>query len=170
MKPSPARMSSRLLRRFLGDRSGAALVEFAIALPLFLILFAVTVDGARMLWSYQKSVAGVRDATRYLARVSDLDLCSGGGSLAGRQSELETIVRTSLTTGANIIPSGVQLLSVVPAHSCVTGGFRNGPVAIASVTARLEITMPFSTVFQLVGGSVGTFQATVTDSTRVFGS
>ncbi|GGL58175.1 TadE/TadG family type IV pilus assembly protein [Wenxinia marina] len=164
---------SRLLRRvagFFGNDSGAALVEFALALPLFLILFAATVDGARMMWSYQKAAAGVRDATRYLGRTTPLSICGGaGGSVAGRQAQLEGIVRNAIG-GGSIVPAGVTVTSVVPSHVCLAGTWRNGPVPIATVTASLEITMPFSGVFQLVGGSVGTFTATITDQTRVFGS
>lgn len=159
------------LSRLRLDETGAALVEFALALPLFLVLFAATVDGARMLWSYQTAVAGVRDATRYLGRVTAMGTCPSPVLPTGLQAELEAIVRTS-AQGTNVTPSGVTVVSVVPVLSCPAGtaGWRNGPVTVGTVTATLQITMPLSGVFALVGGSVGTFSATVTDQTRVFGS
>lgn len=156
------------LRRFGKENKGAALVEFALALPLFLVLFAATVDGARMLWSYQTAVAGVRDATRYLGRAAPANTCPGG-DLSSYTAELTRIVRDSVS-GNNVTPSGVTIVSVVPALTCPVGDYRNGPVAVASVTATLTITVPFSTVFALVDGNLGTFTATVTDRTRIFGS
>lgn len=145
-----------------------ALVEFAFALPLFLILFAVVADGGRMLWSYQKAVAGVRDATRYLSRSANVDICPGG-TLAEYAPMLQRIVANSVA-GDDIVPSGVTVVSVVPTLSCPAGDFRNSPVGVASVTATIRITMPLSGVFQLVGGEVGTFDAVITDRSRVFGS
>lgn len=145
-----------------------ALVEFALALPLFLVLLATAVDGGRMLWSYQKAVAGVRDATRYLGRTADIDLCPGG-SVAGYADMLQRIVGNSVA-GDNIVPTGVSVVSVVPTLSCPVGEYRNGPVGVATVTATLRITMPLSGVFELIGGDVGTFDATITDRTRIFGS
>ena len=161
---------TRFLPRFLKDRSGAALVEFAIALPLLLILFAVTVDGARMMWSYQKTAAGVRDATRFLGRAAPARICDAGGSVAGYQTQLEQIVRDAATTGQSIAIQGSNVLSVVPSHVCIDNGYRGGVVAIATVTASVRITLPFSTVFALIGTAPGTFTATVTDQTRIFGS
>ena len=155
-------------RRFAREESGVALIEFAITLPLILVLFATTVDGARMLWSYQKAVAGVRDATRYISRHADRSICPGG-DLNGYSTRLLDIVRNNVD-GEDITPGGVTVLSVVPTVSCPTGTYRNGPVSVATVTATLRITLPFSGVFQLVGGDIGTFDATVSDSTRIFGS
>ena len=162
------RRTPPFLSRFLRDETGVALVEFALALPLVLVLFATTVDGGRMLWSYQKAVSGVRDATRHLGRIADTDLCPGG-SLAEHAPALLAIVRNSVA-GQDITPIGVTVLSVVPTLSCPAGTWRNGAVEVATVTATLRITMPFSGVFQLVGGSIGTFDAVVTDQTRIFGS
>ena len=156
------------LGRFAREDRGVALVEFTLALPLMLILFAATIDGGRMLWSYQKAVAGVRDATRHLGRTATTDLCPGG-SLSSHAAMLTRIVSESVS-GTDIVPSGVTVVSVVPSLSCPTGTFRNGAVEVATVTATIRITLPLSGVFQLVGGSVGTFDATITDRTRVFGS
>lgn len=157
-----------LLRRFGREERGVALVEFAFAIPLFLVLLATAVDGGRMLWSYQKAVAGVRDATRYLGRAADIDLCPGG-SVAGFSENLRRMVQNSVA-GDDIVPSGVTVVSVVPTLACPVGDYRNGPVGVATVTATLRITMPLSGVFELVGGEVGTFDATITDRTRIFGS
>ena len=38
--------------RFSKEESGAALVEFAILLPMMLLVFAVIIEGGRLMWSY----------------------------------------------------------------------------------------------------------------------
>ena len=163
LRSLPARLG-----RFLREERGVALVEFTLAMPLMLILFAATVDGGRMLWSYQKAVAGVRDATRHLGRTAETDLCPGG-SLDAHAAALTRIVSRSVT-GTDIVPSGVSVVSVVPSLSCPAGTFRNGPVEVATVTATIRITLPLSGIFQLIGSNRGTFDATITDRTRIFGS
>ena len=159
---------TRWARRFAREESGVALVEFAITLPLILVLFATTVDGARMLWSYQKAIAGVRDATRYISRHADRTTCPGG-DLSSYSDRLLKIVQNNVE-GQSITPKGVTVVSVTPTVSCPTGVYRNGAASVATVTATLQITLPFSNVFQLVGGNIGTFDATISDSTRIFGS
>ncbi|CAN0605625.1 unnamed protein product, partial [Ectocarpus sp. 12 AP-2014] len=66
---------SAYLTKFRREESGVALVEFAIFLPLFLLAFFVVVEFSRIFFSYQGAISGVRDATRYLARVADADVC-----------------------------------------------------------------------------------------------
>lgn len=46
---------------------GVALVEFALALPLLLILTFITVEFGRALYDYNTLTKAVRDATRYLS-------------------------------------------------------------------------------------------------------
>src|SRR5687767_807230 len=63
------------LARLARNERGVALVEFAILLPILLLLFAVTIEGTRMMWSYQTAIAGVRDAARYLGRITPSNVC-----------------------------------------------------------------------------------------------
>jgi hypothetical protein len=67
-------VNTRLLRIaqcLAGCRRGVAMFEFAIALPLLLIIFAGAWEMARGLWTYDILNKGVRDAARYLARVDN---------------------------------------------------------------------------------------------------
>lgn len=159
------------VRRFRRDERGAALVELAISLPLLLLVFAVIVEGSRLFWAYQMTAAGVRDAARYLARVSDSDSCVSGASVVGRADKMAEIVRES-STGNSVLPSSITVTSVVPELICITGDFRMPQVPIAQVTATLEVTFPFASVFGLMQGldDLATITTTVTDQSRVFGS
>jgi Flp pilus assembly protein TadG len=154
---------------FLRQDCGAALVEFAILLPMLLLVFAVMIEGGRLMWSYQTTVAGVRDAARYLARVASSDICITGAGVSSYTGDLENIVRNSVS-GDAIFPSGITVNSVTPSISCIAGTYRVSPAPIAQVTASLTITFPFASVFSLAGQSLGTITTTVTDQSKVFGT
>jgi Flp pilus assembly protein TadG len=158
------------LARFFRNQDGSALVEFAISLPLILILAFLTVESMRLFWSYQAAIAGVRDATRYLARVAPADLCTAGGSVAGYAAELEGIVETTIN-GAALFPAGVTVTSVTPSFDCITSlGLRQASVPVATVSANVSITMPFSQVLRVVNAAPSTvLNTTVSDQARVYG-
>lgn len=160
---------SQKARRFGACERGAALVEFAILLPMLILFFAVTIEGGRMMWTYQAAAAGVRDAVRYVSRVAPVDICTTGGSLAGYASDLEDMVATSVS-GSYIYPGGVTINSVTPTYSCVTGSYRNSPVAVARVTANVTINFPFSALFAYATGSNPSgLTANLFDENRIFG-
>ncbi|MFM2391460.1 MAG: hypothetical protein RLZZ437_3015 [Pseudomonadota bacterium] len=158
------------LKGFSRNQDGSALVEFAISLPLILMLAFLSVESMRMFWSYQAAIAGVRDATRYLARVAPADLCSAGGSVAGYATELEAIVETTIT-GAALFPAGVSVTSVTPSFTCINSlGLRQASVPVATVSANVSITMPFSQVLRVVNAApAAVLNTTVSDQTRVYG-
>ena len=160
----------RGLRQFWRRDDGAALVEFAISLPLILILAFLSVESMRLFWSYQAAIAGVRDATRYLARVAPADLCTSGGSVTGYTTQMETIVRTSIG-GAALFPAGVTVTSVTPSVNCITTlGLRQASVPVATVSANVSITMPFSQILRVIGAApVAVINTTVRDQARVYG-
>ncbi len=164
-------------RRFARDESGAALVEFALVLPLMLIMFAVIVEGGRMMKNYQGANAGVRDAARYLARAVASNACSGGATsatgnaLGAYTTKLEQIVRDSAGTGGGtVFGSGVTVDSVVGTFNCVAGTYRVSPAPVAQVTATITITFPFGGIFELAGDGLTQVTTTVTDQSRIFGT
>jgi Flp pilus assembly protein TadG len=157
------------LGRFWRDESGVALVEFALVLPMMLVVFAVIIEGSRLMMSYESAISGVRDATRYLARTVDAGICSTGGSVTGYAASLKTLVEHG-ATGSTIFAPNVTVGTVTPSYRCVTGSYRNGPVPVAQVTAQITVLFPFGGIFTLVGGDLPTLTTTVTDQARVFGS
>ena len=160
------------LARFRREEDGVALVEFALSLPLVLVLFFSIIEGSRMMWGYQAASAGVRDAARYLARVTPREICDTGGSVTGYSNQLLTIVRDR-TDGSNIFPNGMTVNAVTPSYTCNNAGsWRDGTAPIAQVSASVTITMPFGGVFRLVGDGTAlpTINTTITDQNRVYGS
>lgn len=160
-----------LLKRFWKDSGGAALVEFAIVLPIMMLTFAMIIEGSRLMWSYQVTISAVRDATRYLGRVTPRDICDGGStaSITDFNSTLNLIVSNS-AGGTTIFPSGITLDSVVPSLSCPILSLGADPTPIAQVTATITVTFPFSGVFSFAGGGdLASMTKTISDQTRVFG-
>lgn len=157
------------LARFVRDESGVALVEFAITLPMMLLVFAVIVEGSRLMLGFQNAIGGVRDATRYMSRIVALDICSTGGSISGYSTQLQTIVSQSIL-GQSVFPSGVTVNSVTPSYTCVAGAYRVSPAPVVQVSAQITVNYPFAGIFTLVGGSLPNVTTTVTDRSRIFGS
>ncbi len=160
---------TRSLRSFARDTSGAQLVEFALVLPLMLLVFAVIIEGGRMMWSYQTVVAGVRDASRFLARVTDRNICDTPTTVTGFDATLLAFVRTA-NDGSTIFPSGVAVTGVSSSLQCFTGTYRSDEAPIVTVRAAVQITFPFAGLFTLVGGSQPTLVTSVSDQSRVYGS
>ncbi|SFE11132.1 Flp pilus assembly protein TadG [Sulfitobacter brevis] len=158
----------RILTPIWQDESGAALVEFALLLPMALLFLGLCFEGGRTFWSYQTTISGVRDATRYLSRVVDADICVNGGSTTEWNDKLLEIVRTT-QSGATLFPTAVSISAVTSELACIAGSYRGGAAPVATVTANLNIGVPFAGLFSIAGVNVQTIRTSVTDSTRVLG-
>ena len=157
------------LRRFRRDDDGAALVEFALILPVMVLFFAVAIEGSRMMWSYQATIAGVRDATRFLGRSVQTDVCAKGASLAGWEARVTQIVRDT-TDGSALFPASISIDRVVPTLTCFGGNFHLATTPVATVTADLTITWPFADVLSFFGATLPTTRTQVADTGRIFGA
>jgi Flp pilus assembly protein TadG len=168
-----------LLHRFRRAEDGSALVEFAISLPLILVVSFGTIDSMRLFWSYQAAVAGVRDAARYVARMAPDNICTTGASLAdhlsARSVNPTTIIDSTLFANAAgsraVYTGGVTITNVTTGITCVsTLGLRQANVPVVRVSADMNITMPFSGILVLVGGNgFGTITTRIIEDARVFG-
>lgn len=167
-------MKSPLLTRFRRSEDGAALVEFAISLPLILAVSYGMIDSMRLFWTYQAAVAGVRDAARYVARVAPDDICATGDDLGTYLSDRSiapvTIIDSTIDGGA-LYTAGVTFSNVAVDVTCVdTLGLRQAEVPVVRVSADFSIVMPFTEVLTLIGGAgFGTLTTTIIEDARVFG-
>ena len=155
-------------KRFAADEKGAILVEFGIVMPLMLLFFALTVEASRLMWSYQTVIGGVRDAGRYLARVTPSSICATGGSVAAWAPTLRTIVERDIGGNA-LFPSSVTVNSVSPSVSCVSGTYRVSPAPVGRVSANVTINFPLGGILTLFGDGMSSVTTTVSDEARIFG-
>lgn len=156
------------VQRFDREDDGAILLEFALVLPIFLLFIGFSAEFGRVLWSYQSTIAGIRDASRYLARVAPIDICLNGGNLNGYSTALKNIVEND-QYGASIFPNSITINSVVGSLSCVPGAFRIPEVPVATVTANVTVTFPLAGMLSMFGNNLTTSTTTVTDQARIFG-
>ncbi|WP_347312269.1 TadE/TadG family type IV pilus assembly protein [Defluviimonas sp. SAOS-178_SWC] len=163
------------LLRFAREERGAALVEFALVLPMMLLVFAMIVESARIMIGFQSAIGGVRDATRYLARVVPMNICATGSTTSAIAPYTNLVpALKNKDLGAFFLPGAITVTDVrvvLPSIHCNNSGYRASPVAVVTVEADVEIQMPFSNIFALVGGAaIATFTTTISDSARVYGS
>lgn len=154
--------------RFRRCEDGAALVEFSLLLPIFLLMFALAVEGSRTFWAYQTAIAGVRDAARFVSRSASATLCEDAGTLNSYTNKVTEIVAKTVR-GDSLFPSSISVSSVTPTLTCVTGNYAMGTVPVAKITAVLDINYPFSGVFGYIGVTLGDVSTTVTDRSRIYG-
>ncbi|MGJ8596961.1 TadE/TadG family type IV pilus assembly protein [Sulfitobacter sp.] len=162
------RFQPRFVKRFGGEDDGAIIVEFGIVMPIMLLLLALTVEASRLMWSYQSVIAGVRDAGRYMARVTPSDICAGGGSVSGLSATLKDIVQKDINGNA-LFPIGITVNSVTPSYSCVAGTYRVSPAPVAQVTANVTVQFPLGGLLALFGEGISSVTTDVTDKSRIFG-
>ena len=161
----------RLRRRagwFARGEDGAIVVEFSLVLPLMVLFLVITIQGGKLMWTYQSVVAGVRDAGRYLARVTPVDICISGGSVSAMASKLKSIVEQDIS-GNDLLPAGVTVNSVTPSITCVAGTYRVSPAAVGTVSANLTIDLPMAGVLSMFGSNWSSITTDVSDKSRIFG-
>ena len=170
----------RAVRRFVAKDEGATAVEFAIVLPVMLVCFALIVEGSRIYWNYQAAVGGVRDAARYLARVTDNDVCGAATPSLGitASDDARTSIDRNLTSGSGtsaICPSAVALSTTTPPPAtlqCVgtdVTGLAN-EVPVVQVNATVVVTLPMSNLLKFfIATPNGAMVSTITDQSRVYG-
>jgi len=159
---------SRHISRFKRSESGVAVFEFVMVMPMTILLFAVLMDFGRIYWGVQSITAGVRDATRYLARVAPVDICITGGSLSGYETTLEGFIENDIRA-ASVLPGGFTLTDISADYTCITGTFRTSPAAVATVTADVDIDFMLGNWFGVVADELGSFSTSISDASRVFG-
>lgn len=170
---------NRLLRishRFRIGERGATAVEFAILMPVMMVCFGAITEGSRIYWNYQSAVSGVRDAARYLARITPADICGATVDtnhlpLPGGNAEATAIINRNVGTGAtNLFPLAVAVTNVTATYACPDLNLRTDPTPVARVRATVQIQLPFGTVFEIFGQRATTVvNSVITDHSRIYG-
>lgn len=157
-----------LLKRFRRSEGGAAVVEFVLCLPLMILFFGIMIEFGRLYWGYQSTISGVRDASRYLARIAPIDICLTGGSLSGYEATLKTMIEND-RSGTPVLPKQMTVDTVTATYSCVAGTYRTSPAPVATVAAQVTLQFPLGFVLDIFSARITKLTTTVADSARIYG-
>ena len=125
------------------DQQGVAMVEFAIALPLLLLLLFAVAEFGRMLYHYNTLLQSNRDAVRYLA----------GKAWNGTIGQV-TITQVLQTETRNIAVYGVPVAQ--PGNEVVPGLSVTNVQVGAVGTTHVQVSISY--VFQpVIGNSIPAF-------------
>jgi Flp pilus assembly protein TadG len=117
----------RLVRRFRRDERGAAVVEFALVLPLLLLLVFMLIDATRAFYTLNSLISAAREGARY-ASAQALDCPTP--SQAQQDAVKDKVVNAAVLLG------GTQLTrSYVQVTLGVAGG---GAATCENVQVRIE--------------------------------
>lgn len=113
---------------------GTAIVEFAIAAPLLLLLLLATAEIGRMLSQYDTLNKGVRDGARYLAA----NALAGTTGVVAITPALQAATANLVVTG-NTAGTGSALLPNLSATNVSVTSLGNGYVSVAATYAYVPM-------------------------------
>lgn len=138
----------RLRHHLLADQNGASAAEFALVLPLFLVLLFLSIDGGRYLYNINR----LEKATQYGARFAVVTY-PVASDLAGIDYVGQVVDGTTLTQGDRI-PADALTTFTCNSTSC-TGGHtfdtvaKNGLTPFNAILQRMQAIMPELTASNL---------------------
>lgn len=159
---------TKWIKQFRKAEDGAAVVEFVLSVPMMILIFAIVIEFGRLFLGYQSTVGGVRDASRYLARIAPIDICVTGGSLSAHNAMLKAMIENDRSANT-VLPSQFTVTSVSATYTCVSGSYRTSPAPVATVAAQISVQFPMGFLFGLFGHPLSPLTTTVSDSSRIFG-
>jgi Flp pilus assembly protein TadG len=122
------------IRRFVGSERAAALVEFAIVLPILLLIVFGIVDFGRALYTANNLTSAVREGAR----------------LASTQITPDPTVAGSKTAVSNAVSSYVVAFGGNAGAPTVSETFSGAPPNMQSITVQI-VSYPFTPITPLAG-------------------
>jgi Flp pilus assembly protein TadG len=165
-------MSKRALQRLArrldagaSDASGAAAAEFALILPLILVMIVAFFEAGRMFWVYNIASSSARDAARYAARL-DIDCDSGALATSDEDAVKNLAVTGQVADGGDPLIKDWSVddvdVSVVCQSNSSFEGLYEGMTDIPTVTVTANA--PFQALWASLLPGLGLSQVTVSNS------
>lgn len=140
------------------DTSGAAAAEMALIIPLALALIFTTFEGAYYMICEHRVVKGVRDASRYAARLDLSNYACPGGTFSGSTATVQNLARTGLLSGGSAAVSGWVNSDVTIAVTCLSG---QGGIYAATGGNAPRVSVSTRVAYPSLMGSMGFTAATI---------
>lgn len=134
------------------DQSGAAAAEMALIIPLALALLFPTFDGAWYMVCEHEVVKGVRDASRYAARLDLSNYSCPAGTFSGSTATVQNLARTGKLSGGTPTVPGWVNSNVTIAVTCLGG---QSGIYTATGGYAPRVTISTRVVFPSFMGSLG---------------
>lgn len=144
------------IRSHRASQGGQALVEFALAITVFLMLLLGIVDLGRAIYQYN----GVSQAAREIARATSVHPGSDFTTTSGQSSQTLAVIATQ----QNLVPNLGS-----PAFSCVD--IAGNPISTGCVPGdfvKVVITAPFTPAAPILG-LTGTWNLSSTSTAKLQG-
>ena len=163
-------------RDFIFDERGSAATEFALILPLLILLLFTGSEAGHFVWTQHKLTEGVRNGVRYASRLPIDKLCNGSTVVLAdpERAAIIQITRTGRVapTAASATVPGWTAANVSVDVSCgafvQTGIYSDlgarGPI----VTVRAN-NVPYPSLFKSLGRIPGTIRLNARASTAGIG-
>lgn len=166
------------LRRIFSNDSGSAATEFALILPLLVVLLFGGSEAGHFVWTQHKLTEGVRDGVRFASRAPVDTYCNGAVlksdvTYTAKIAEIKRVTRSGLVaTGFNATVPGWTDARVTVTVSCQafvsTGIYTdlNGAGPIVTVKAT---NVPYPSLFKALGHLPTSINLNAKASTAVIG-
>lgn len=137
-----------------GKQRGTAMIEFAITLPVLLVLMLFTTELGELISQYDTLTKAVRDGARYAASTA----ANGSTGLVFVSPQIQTAVANLVATG-NINGTGGALLPGLSASNVTVSDAGNGYVSVSATYVYTPMLGPSIPSFGL--GNPGSFAVTL---------
>lgn len=93
-------------RRAISDQRGSAAVEFALLVPMLLVLLFGGIEAGHFVWTQHKLVEAVRDGARFAGRLPIRELCEGSDEVMSDETRdrIRLLTRTGQIASTAIPP------------------------------------------------------------------
>lgn len=150
------------LRPFLRDTHGNAAAEFALMLPLLVLLLFGGMEMGNYFWSEHKAIKSAREGARYAARQPTSNFVCGATDLGAADTGVRNLIRTGTVdgTGSPVIPGWTDGASTIDIDvTCITGeDFSNGgiysdqsgtgsPAMTSATQIAVAVEVPYPSLF-----------------------
>lgn len=162
--------------RFLSDESGASATEFALILPLLILLLFTGSEAGHFVWTQHKLTEGVRNGVRYASRLPIDTVCNGPNSVLADPAltNIKLITRTgqiASTTANATVPGWTagQVSVTVSCEAFVDTGIYTDLNAAGPIVTVQATNVPYPSLFKMLGNLPGTIRLNAKASTAVIG-